>query len=902
MLFSRPTRAALVLTAAVSIAVPIGGGTLPARASAQPAVPAVVAGVPAVPAHGALFGAAVSNRPDLDVKASTLDLEGQIGRKLDVHRLYDVWDDPQPGPMTSWTVAGGRTPVLSIKASRRDGSVVRWADIAAGREDPQIRAQARGLKALNAPLFLSLQHEPENDPGNGTAADYVAAWRHYVAVFRSENVTNVSFTWILMAWSFERATIADSFYPGDDVIDWVAADGYNWYGTSADKPWRPLGDAISGFYDWGTAHHKPMMIAEYGSLEDPQTPGRKAAWITDAAAAIKTMPGIKAVLYFHSPVGYPWWIDSSASAVAAFADMGHDPYFRTLPEAALTVSPTQGPAPLRVVLDGSASYSAGASGLTWRLDFGDGSTALVTGTPPANVAHTYAPGSYTATLSVAGADGSSDVTNSSVTALPAPGALTNGQTNVTPTGATLNGRVDPNGLETSAWFDYGTTTGYGSATATTSVGASTRMAPFAAPVSGLSPNSTYHYRIVARSGAGTTTGTDGTFTTPGPPAATTGGANSVTATTAGVAGSVDANGLATDAWFEYGTTTAYGARTWAAPAGSKSWGVPVSATLSGLRANTGYHYRAVAANSSGTSYGTDRTLTTAGPAIATTGASTDVAAATAGVSGSVNANGLATDAWFEYGTTTAYGARTSAVAAGDKSWAVRVSATLGGLRANTGYHYRLVAANSAGTSFGTDRTLTTAGPAIATTGASTDVTAATAGVSGSVNANGLATDAWFEYGTTTAYGARTSAVAAGDKSWAVRVSATLGGLRANTGYHYRVVAANSSGTSYGPDRTLTSAGPATVTTGGARALTTAGATVSGNVDPNGLATDYRVEYGATISYGTAPAWRDAGSKSWGSGVSADITGLASRRLYHYRLVARNSAGTSYGLDRTFTTR
>ncbi len=326
-------RAAVTRATVASILVSVAGGALLTGASAATAATAPsqsatpVTGRPAVPPHGVLLGAAVSGRPGSSAKSSVTDLEAEIGRKLDVHRLYDVWDDPQPGPMTSWTVAGGRTPVLSIKASRRDGSVVRWADIAAGREDPQIRAQARGLKALNAPLFLSLQHEPENDPGNGTAADYVAAWRHYVAVFRSENVTNVSFTWILMAWSFERPTIADSFYPGDDVIDWVAADGYNWYGTSADKPWRPLGDAISGFYDWGTAHHKPMMIAEYGSLEDPQTPGRKAAWITDAAAAIKTMPGIKAVLYFHSPVGHPWWVNSSASSTAAFATMGGDRYF-----------------------------------------------------------------------------------------------------------------------------------------------------------------------------------------------------------------------------------------------------------------------------------------------------------------------------------------------------------------------------------------------------------------------------------------------------------------------------------------------------------------------------------------------------------------------------------------------
>ncbi|MEP6464499.1 MAG: hypothetical protein ABJC62_14045, partial [Frankiaceae bacterium] len=328
----RNSRTALVLTTAVSIVASLGCGALlsganAAGATARTASAPTIANRPAVPARGALFGAAVSGRPGADVKTSVTTLESEIGRKFDIHRLYDVWDDQQPTAITSWTASQGRTPVLSIKATRRNGTVVRWADIAAGREDSQIRAQARGLKALNVPLFLALHHEPEDDPGHGTPAAYVAAWRHYVSVFRSEGATNVSFTWILMAWSFEHPSIANSFYPGDDVIDWVAADGYNWYGAVPGKAWRPLADALAAFAAWDRPHAKPMMVSEYGSLEDPAVPGRKAAWIAQTAAGFKTMPAIKAVLYFHAPVVHPWWVDSSPSALSAFAAMGRDPYY-----------------------------------------------------------------------------------------------------------------------------------------------------------------------------------------------------------------------------------------------------------------------------------------------------------------------------------------------------------------------------------------------------------------------------------------------------------------------------------------------------------------------------------------------------------------------------------------------
>ena len=500
--------------AATLVAIAFFGAMVLGGAASAGATEASAASLPIVPARGALFGAAVTARAGQDYYSAMTDLESDLGRKLDVQRLYTFWDDPQPNQIAVWDTASGRTPVLSIKAARRDGSAVRWADIAAGRQDAAIRAQAAGLQSLNGPIFLSLHHEPENDPGNGTPADYAAAWRHYVSVFRSMGVSNVAFTWILMAWSFVTPAVADSYYPGDDVVDYLGADGYNWYGTSPDKQWRSLADALGPFYAWGSAHHKPLMVAEWGTLEDPAVPGRKAAWLTDAAAALQTMPAIKVVCYFHAPVTFPWWVDSSQSSLQAFAAMGNDPYFRTVPEAALRVTPASGPAPLGTMISGAGSYTADEGGLSWRLDFGDGSAPLVSATPPGNVTHVYPAGSYTVRLSVSDLAGTRDVSTGTVTALPAPTVSTNRASDVAAGQATLNGHVDPNGLATTAWFQYGPTTGYGSATPATPAGADTRPVPVAAPVS-LAPNTTYHYRALASNGAGTSVGAD----VPSPPTA-----------------------------------------------------------------------------------------------------------------------------------------------------------------------------------------------------------------------------------------------------------------------------------------------------------------------------------------------------------------------------------------------
>jgi hypothetical protein len=96
------------------------------------------------------------------------------------------------------------------------------------------------------------------------------------------------------------------------------------------------------------------------------------------------------------------------------------------------------------------------------------------------------------------------------------------------------------------------------------------------------------------------------------PTVSTGGATSIGSGGATVTGTVNPNGAATTYWFQFGTTTAYGATapSPAASAGSGTSTQPVSAALTGLKRRTKYHYRLVASNSGGTSAGADRTFTT----------------------------------------------------------------------------------------------------------------------------------------------------------------------------------------------------------------------------------------------------------------------------------------------------
>jgi hypothetical protein len=98
-------------------------------------------------------------------------------------------------------------------------------------------------------------------------------------------------------------------------------------------------------------------------------------------------------------------------------------------------------------------------------------------------------------------------------AASAPTATTGSPSDLGQSSARVTGTVNPNGQSTTYYFQYGTTTAYGTQTSPTSVGSGTVPVGVHQAIAGLTPNTTYHYRLVAQSSAGTTNGADQTLTT-----------------------------------------------------------------------------------------------------------------------------------------------------------------------------------------------------------------------------------------------------------------------------------------------------------------------------------------------------------------------------------------------------
>jgi beta-mannanase len=133
------------------------------------------------------------------------------------------------------------------------------------------------------------------------------------------------------ASSYKTTYYVQGLYPGDDVVDWIGWDPYNWY-RCHNSSWISFADKIHHFYDWLMANghaNKPFMLSEYGSRESDVDPLAKGQWFKDELAAMKagTFPNLKALLYFDShPTECDWRVDTSPASLDGFRQLANDPY------------------------------------------------------------------------------------------------------------------------------------------------------------------------------------------------------------------------------------------------------------------------------------------------------------------------------------------------------------------------------------------------------------------------------------------------------------------------------------------------------------------------------------------------------------------------------------------------
>jgi len=307
---------------AAALFVIVLAGTVTATAPARHPSPGTP--LPANPTAPRLLGVTIpwsgTWLSDLDAYAGRV---GRVPAVVQTYRnmQYSMLNASQMDPL----VARGSVPLVTVEPwDSSSATDPRYAlkNIVRGDFDAWFAAGADAARAFGKPFYLRFAPEmnghwaPWEAGINGnTPQDYIDAWRHVHDIFVSRGAANVKWVWGPNVSGGSAVDFA-AYYPGSDVVDVLALDGYNW-GTL--DVWQTYSQVFGPSYDAlaNLDPVKPVMIAETASAESG---GDKAAWITSAftrEVATRT-PRVAVVVWFDVNKETDWRVESSATGLSAY--------------------------------------------------------------------------------------------------------------------------------------------------------------------------------------------------------------------------------------------------------------------------------------------------------------------------------------------------------------------------------------------------------------------------------------------------------------------------------------------------------------------------------------------------------------------------------------------------------
>lgn len=518
----------------------------------------------------------------------------------------------------------------------------------------------------------------------------------------------------------------------------------------------------------------------------------------------------------------------------------------------------------------------------------------------------------------------------------APAVTSGSASAITQTSATVSGTITNTGCSaiTAYGIEYSTTSGFANGTGTAVASTNLSAGNFSADLSGLVIATTYYYHAWATNSAGTSYGTEGTFTTASPDpqilASSLATFGDVCLNTIAGPGSFTITGtnlttaditIAALNGYTYSTTsggTYTPSLTLTQTGGSFSQEIFVKFAPIAVQSYDG----SVTVNGGGISAPVDVAATGAGvntQASLTTGAASSITYNSASIAGSITTTGCTsvTAYGFEYSTTNNFTPGSGTVVAASNLNAGAFSAALSGLSPVTVYYYRAFATNGGGTAYGTQQSFTTAPVPISLT--ATALTAfGPACINNSVGPNSFTINGAFlttanvNVGPLSGY---TFSTTSGGTYTSSLSLTQAGGTYSQTVYvKFNPTAVQTyngnipvSGGGFGTTVNVAASGTgvnttATLTTGAAANITTQSVLVSGQVITEGCSavTSYGIEWSTINGFVNGSGTPVAGSNITSGGFTVPLSGLVQGATYYYKSYAVNSGGTAYGAQQSFT--
>ncbi len=285
------------------------------------------------------------------------EFETIIGHEIGSVVWFPTWDDEFPVQACQQLYARGIIPHLTWELfwpsindnnSRQTGpeGYEGFNEVLNGKYDDYIDRFARDAKSYGQMVLMRFLHEfngnwyvwsgNKNGQANGGPQKVVKVWKYVVDRFNKVGADKVKWLWVPHGPSTDLSTEPwnnlSNYWPGDDYVDWIGLDGYNFYPKDpwgGERPLRDFDNCFRALYDsCAVLGDQPMMIAEFGTGEFQYEDFDKAAWITDAFDKIKTeYPRIKIFTWFNINKELDWRVNSSPAALAAFQTAMKDPYY-----------------------------------------------------------------------------------------------------------------------------------------------------------------------------------------------------------------------------------------------------------------------------------------------------------------------------------------------------------------------------------------------------------------------------------------------------------------------------------------------------------------------------------------------------------------------------------------------
>jgi hypothetical protein len=287
-----------------------------------------------------------------DAKTQTLhpeklvEFERVTNKKYSIAHYYRGWESLSDPKLINEFAALNKNrwqPMLNVNpyyfSECPSAEMPLYKAIAEGKCDNFLHKAGKNLSKVRQPFYLLFAWEMNNDANQwsttksgNTPEDFKAAWRHMHKIFKEENATKIIWVFCPNVPDVPSSSYR-ALYPGDEYVDWVGLDGYNWGTTQSWSQWLSFKDIFTDSYNTITtiAPNKPLMIAEVNSTNQG---GDKQAWYlnTFEHEIPEKFPKISAVVVFNEDKTVQekvnWKVDITPESLQGFIKGVHHKYYK----------------------------------------------------------------------------------------------------------------------------------------------------------------------------------------------------------------------------------------------------------------------------------------------------------------------------------------------------------------------------------------------------------------------------------------------------------------------------------------------------------------------------------------------------------------------------------------------